>query len=113
MRCERIGELLPGLVDDSAMGGRFIRAHVRSCLRCQAELAQYRRLRRTARSLEREVWVPPADLFDTILAGIERAGDRTARRTRRVAVYFGGVAATAAGAAGALLLTRRTRPRTS
>jgi hypothetical protein len=112
VRCDRVGELLPGLVDDSALGGRFLRAHVRSCLRCQAELAQYRRLRRTARSLEREVWVPPVDLLDAILVRLERAGDRTANRTRRVAVYLGGVA-TAVGAAGALLLTRRARPRTS
>jgi hypothetical protein len=113
VRCDRVSDLLPGLVDDSAVGTRFIRAHVRSCLRCQAELAQYRRLRRTARALEHDPWVPPADLLDSILAGIERVGDRTAARTRRAAVYVGGVAATAVGAAGAVLLTRWARPRTS
>jgi len=97
---------VPALVDGSSVANRFTRAHVTRCLRCQAELAQYRWLRRTARSLEQERWVPPADLLDTVLAGLERAGDRTAARTRRAFVYAGGMAATAAGAAGALLLTR-------
>ena len=109
MRCERMRDLIPGLVDGSSVANRLTRAHVSRCLRCQAELAQYRRLRRTARGLEPERWLPPADLLDTVLAGIERAGDRTAARTRRALVYAGGMAATAAGAGAALLLTRRAR----
>ena len=110
MRCERVRELVPGLIDGSSVANRVTRAHVNRCLRCQAELAHYRRLRRTARSLEHERWVPPADLLDAVLAGLERAGDRTVARTRWAAVYVGGMAATAAGAAaGAVLLTRRTR----
>jgi len=101
---------VPGLVDGSSVANRLTRAHVNRCLRCQAELAHYRRLRRTARSLEQERWVPPADLLEAVLAGLERAGDRTVARTRRVAVYVGGMAATAVGAAaGAVLLTRRAR----
>ena len=111
MRCERVRDLVPGLVDGSSVANRLTRAHVNRCLRCQAELAQYRRLRRTARSLEQERWLPPADLLDAVLAGLERAGDRTAARTRRALVYVGGITATAAaaGAAGAVLLTRRAR----
>jgi len=109
VRCERVRDLVPGLVDGSSLANRFTRAHVNHCLRCQAELAQYRRLRRAARSLEQERWVPPADLLDAVLAGLERAGDRTAARTRRALVYAGGMAATAAGAGAAVLLTRRTR----
>ena len=109
MRCERVSDLVPGLVDGSSVANRFTRAHVNRCLRCQAQLAQYRRLRRTARSLEQENWVPPTDLLDAVLAGLERAGDRTAARTRRVLVYAGGLVATAAGAAGAILLSRRAR----
>jgi hypothetical protein len=101
---------VPGLVDGSSVAHRITRAHVNRCLRCQAELAQYRRLRRAARSLEQERWVPPPDLLDAILAGLERAGDRTAARTRRAIALAGGMAATAAGAAaGAVLLTRRAR----
>jgi hypothetical protein len=109
VRCERVGDLVPGLVDGSSVANRFTRAHVNRCLRCQAQLAQYRRLRRTARSLEQEHWLPPADLLEVVLAGLERAGDGTAARTRRVLVYAGGMAATAAGAAGAVLLSRRAR----
>ena len=111
MRCERVRELLPGLVDGSAVAGRLTRAHLGRCLRCQAELAQYRRVRRAARSLQAERWTGPADLLEAVLAGLERASERTADRSRRLAVYLGGVAATAAAAAGAgaLVLTRRAR----
>ena len=110
MRCERVSDLLPGLVDGSGVASRLTRAHLGRCLRCQAELAQYRRVRRAARGLEAERWTGPADLLEAVLAGLERAGDRTADRTRRLAVYLGGAAATAAAAgAGALVLTRRGR----
>ena len=113
MRCERVRDLVPGLVDGSSVANRLTRAHVNRCLRCQAELAQYRRLRRVARSLEHDTWPGPPDLLDAVLTGLERAGDRTAAHTRRAAMYVGGLLATAAGAAGAVVLTRRARPRTS
>ena len=111
MRCERVSDLLPGLVDGSAVASRLTRAHLSRCLRCQAELAQYRRVHRAARSLQAERWTGPADLLEAVLAGLERASERTADRSRRLAVYLGGVAATAAAAAGAgaLVLTRRAR----
>jgi anti-sigma factor RsiW len=110
VRCERISDLLPGLVDGSTVASRLTRAHLGRCLRCQAELAQYRRVRRAARSLQAERWTGPADLLEALLAGLERAGDRTADRTRRLAVYLGGAATAAAAAgAGALVLTRRGR----
>jgi hypothetical protein len=115
VRCELVSDLLPGLVDGSTVATRLTRAHLGRCLRCQAELAQYRRVRRAARSLHTERWAGPADLLEAVLAGLERASDRTAARTRRLGVYLGGVAATAAGAAaaGAIVLTRRTRARAS
>jgi len=110
VRCERVSDLLPGLVDGSTVASRLTRAHLGRCLRCQAELAQYRRVRRAARSLQAERWSGPADLLEAVLAGLERAGDRTADRTRRLAVYLGGAATAAAAAgAGALVLTRRGR----
>ena len=110
MRCERVRDLVPGLVDGSSVANRLTRAHVNRCLRCQAELAQYRRLRRTARSLEQERWVPPADLLDAVLAGLERAGDRTAARTRRaVAVRRRDGGHRRRRPPGAVLLTRRAR----
>ena len=112
MRCERVSDLLPGLVDGSAVASRLTRAHLSRCLRCQAELAQYRRVRRAAHSLQAERWTGPADLLETILASLERAGERTADRSRRIAMYLGGAAAATAAAAagaGAVVLTRRGR----
>jgi hypothetical protein len=110
VRCERVSDLLPGLVDGSTVASRLTRAHLSRCLRCQAELAQYRRVRRAARSLQTERWTGPADLLEAVLAGLERASERTADRGRRLAVYLGGAAATAAAAgAGELVLTRRGR----
>ena len=68
-------------------------------------------LRRTARSLEpSRVGRPRPTCSTPILAGIERAGDRTAARTRRVAVYLGGVAATAAAAGGRRLRSSPAAP---
>jgi anti-sigma factor RsiW len=110
MRCEDVSQALPEIVDGAATADLALRRHVDSCLRCQAELAQYRRVRRAARSLQAERWTGPVDLLEALLAGLERAGDRTADRTRRLAVYLGGAATAAAAAgAGALVLTRRGR----
>lgn len=111
MQCDQIRELLADAVDETTALDAVASRHVGSCLRCQAELAQYRRVRRAARSLQAERWTGPADLLEAVLAGLERASERTADRSRRLAVYLGGVAATAAAAAGAgaLVLTRRAR----
>ena len=102
MRCDEVSELLAGAVDGSAvLDGRTAR-HVGSCLRCQAELAQYRRLLRTLRSLRQEPVPVPADLSALVAARLD-AGARGAPWTRRVA-YAGALAATAAGAVGAVAL---------
>ena len=46
MRCDEVTALLPALVDGEPVGFEAER-HVETCLRCQAELARYRRLLRT------------------------------------------------------------------
>ena len=48
MRCEEVARLLPDAVDDPAASPfpADLKAHVETCLRCQAELARYRRLLR-------------------------------------------------------------------
>ena len=69
------------------------RDHVETCLRCQADLVQYRRLLRTLRSLRTEVLQPAPGLLPEILAGIEHAGERHAIRAvlhGRRAAYIGG-----------------------
>ncbi len=114
MRCEAIAESLPGVVDGSARLDRAERRHVEQCLRCQAELAQYRKLLRAMRLLRTDVGTVPDGLVGTILAHVESAGERSAVRAtlsgRRVA-YLGGIAAaaTAAGAGAAIVLVSRGR----
>ena len=85
-----------------------MRRHVERCLRCQAELVQYRKLLRALHQLRTEVLEPAPGLLTDILANLEAAGERRAIRsllTGRRAAYVGGIAAAtaAAGAAGAIV----------
>lgn len=114
MRCDEIVETLPGVVDGSSRLHRSERRHVERCLRCQAELAQYRKLLRAMQALRTEVAPPPPGLLGELLAGIEAAGERGAVRatlTGRRAAYLGGIAAAtaAAGAGAAIVLVSRGR----
>ena len=112
-RCASVAEELAAAADGTTTLGDGARRHVESCLRCQADLVQYRRLLRTLRTMRTEVLDPGPGLLSDILATIELAGERHAIRAvlhgRRVA-YLGGIAAaTAAGAAGAIVLATRSR----
>ena len=109
-RCDKLAETLAGAADGSVVLDADEQAHVDTCLRCQADLAQYRRVLKAMRTMRSEVLRPPPGLFADIVAGLESAGERQVLRSmitgRRVA-YIGGIAAaTAAGAAGALLAAR-------
>jgi hypothetical protein len=111
--CEELSEALAATVDGDARLGRAERRHVERCLRCQAEVVQYRKLLRAMRQLRTEVIEPAPGLLAEILAGIEEAGERHAIRSvlsgRRIAYLGGLAAATAAGAAGALVFATRSR----
>lgn len=113
--CESIAGALPGIVDGLTVADVDTRRHVEVCLRCQAELAQYRRLLRALHQLRTEVLEPAPGLLAEVLASLEAAGERRAMRnllTGRRAAYVGGIAAaTAAGAAGAIVLASRARHR--
>ncbi|MHB8665837.1 MAG: anti-sigma factor [Acidimicrobiales bacterium] len=100
MQCEDISGLLAGVVDGSAVLDPRSSAHVGGCLRCQAEVAQYRRLLRTLRQLRDDPVAVPADLPALVLARLDHPNSPWARR----AAYAGALAATAAGAAGAIVL---------
>jgi hypothetical protein len=110
--CEAIAEALPGIIDGVAVADLRVARHVEGCLRCQAELVQYRRLLKALHQLRTEVLEPSPGLITDILAHLEHAGERGAIRSlltgRRVA-YVGGIAAAtaAAGAAGAIVLVTR------
>lgn len=115
MRCDDIVDLLPGVADGTAAVDRGIERHVESCLRCQAELVQYRKLLKALHTLRTQVLEPAPGLLTDILAGLEAVGERRAIRSMlqgRYVAYAGGIAAaTAAGAVGAFLLANRARGR--
>ena len=115
MRCDHVAEMLPELVDGNGRAGPRVLGHVETCLRCQAELAQYRRLLRALRQLRTEVLEPAPGTVAGILAGLGEAGERGAVRSLLVgrrAAYVGGIAvATAAAGAGAIVVASRGRRR--
>jgi anti-sigma factor RsiW len=116
LSCEVVAEHLPRIVDGSLAPDLGVVRHVDGCLRCQAELVQYRKLLKALHQLRTEVLEPAPGLLTDILASLEEAGERRAVRSLvrgRRAAYLGGLAAAsvAAGAAGAIVLASRARSR--
>ncbi len=115
MQCEQVHEALPEIVDGGKDAAPAIVDHVQECLRCQAELVQYRRLLKALHSLRTEVLEPAPGTLTGILAHLEAAGERGAIRSLlhgRKAAYVGGIAvATAAAGAGAIVLLGRGKRR--
>ncbi len=113
MQCDDLADVVAGMHDHSAVADEPARAHIDTCLRCQAELVQYRRLARTMHSLKDLQARPGAGLDEEILHVLDdpellRSNARTSRR----AAYLSGLAAaTAAGAAGAIVIASRARSR--
>ena len=115
--CAEVAELLPSAVDGGVERRRLdrrISRHVEQCLRCQAELAGYRRLLRVLHDLRTEVLLPPPGAVAGCLAALAGAGERKAGAallSGHRGAYVGGiaVAATAAGAGAALVLATRKR----
>ena len=112
--CEALADVLPGVVDGTSSLERSDRRHVERCLRCQAELAQYRKLLRAMQSLRTSPIAVPTGLVTEVIAHLEAAGERRAVRatlTGRKVAYIGGIAAaaTAAGAGAAIVLVTRGR----
>lgn len=115
MQCDEMVEDLAMVADGTVRLRRPQRRHVEHCLRCQADLAQYRKLLRSLHSLRHEVVVPGAEVLADILAGLEGASVGQGHAIRSIlsgrrAAYLGGLAAaTAAGAVSAIVFTTRTR----
>jgi len=81
-------------------------AHVGSCLRCQAEVAAYRRVIATMRAMRHDRLVPPTTALDAALGALHMGGSDAAPAWAVRAAYVGGI--TAASAAGVLVwITRR------
>ncbi len=114
MQCEQVAELLPGLID-SVERDVDVEAHVESCLRCQAEVARYRKLLRAMTLLRTRYLEPsPSALVQTLAAleaDLERGVARATLSGRRLA-YAGAIGGTVATAATVAALVARNRRRT-
>jgi hypothetical protein len=89
---------------------RRVRSHVAVCLRCQAEVARYRRLRRNLRALRDQPIDPGPALSAEILAALDAgwAAPRASRIALRSLACVGGISvATAAGAGMLVWMSRR------
>jgi anti-sigma factor RsiW len=113
VRCDQVSPSLSAVADGTAELSADAWAHVEHCLRCQAEVVQHRRVLRAVHSLRNEVLEPAPGLLTDVLAALEEAGERQAVRSlvrRHRLAYVGGLAAaTAAGAAGAIVIASRSR----
>jgi anti-sigma factor RsiW len=116
MQCDDIARILPEAVDGGVAVEDSVQRHIDSCLRCQAELARYRKMLRGLHLLRTRYLEPAPGLVAQTLALIEEAGEREARRAilsgRRIAYASAiGGAAVAAGAAATVVIVHRARRR--
>lgn len=116
MQCDDVARVLPAAVDGGVALDLSMQRHVESCLRCQAEVARYRKMLRGLQLLRTRYLEPAPGLVAATLAAIEVAGERHAVRSvisgRRIA-YAGAIggAAIAASATAAALIVHHTRRR--
>jgi anti-sigma factor RsiW len=114
MQCEDVARLLPETVDGNNPVDLSVQSHIEACLRCQAELARYRRMLRALQQLRTRYLEPSPTLLAQTLASLEEVGERQAMRSllsgRRLA-YAGAIggAAAAAAATTAVLMARSRR----
>jgi len=112
VQCETISLELAGAADGRSSLSTDTERHVDTCLRCQAEMAQYRKLLRALTSLRGQLVIPDDQLLEDILRSL-RPGAEVTRLHRitprnRKAAYIGGIAAAAtAGAAGAIVIASK------
>jgi hypothetical protein len=116
VQCDEVARILPEAVDSGAAVELSVQRHIDTCLRCQAELARYRKMLRGLQLLRTRYLEPAPGLLAQTLAAIEVAGEREARRAilngRRLA-YAGAIggAAVAAGTAATVMIVHRARRR--
>jgi len=115
--CDDVARLLPEAVEQNTGVDLAVQRHIDHCLRCQAELARYRKMLRGLHLLRTRYLEPAPGLLAQTLAALEEAGEREARRAilsgRRLAYAgaLGGAAVAAAGAATAAVIVHRARRR--
>lgn len=116
MRCDDVALLLPEAVDGDTPVALPVQRHVESCLRCQAELARYRRMLRGLQLLRTQYLEPVPGVLSQTLAAIGEASEQRAirsllsgRRMAYVGAVGGALAAATATTAAAVLLARAKR----
>jgi anti-sigma factor RsiW len=116
VRCDDVALLLPEAVDGDAPVALPVQRHVESCLRCQAEVARYRRMLRGLQLLRTQYLEPAPGVLSQTLAAIGEASEQRAirsllsgRRMAYVAGVGGALAAATATTAAAVLLARAKR----
>src|SRR5262249_27841589 len=107
VRCEDVALLLPAAIDANEAVDLPVQRHIETCLRCQAELARYRRMLRGLQHLRTQYLEPTPGLLTATLAAIEEASERRAIRS----VLTGKRLAYAGAIGGALPAPRAAAPR--
>ena len=104
---DAVGQIAAGETDLDPQAA----AHVSGCLRCQAEVAAYRRVLRLMRAMRDDDTAVPAGSLADLLEALDMAGEDglapAAGSWAVRAAYVGGI--TAAGAAGVLVWFSRRR----
>lgn len=107
-KCDAVARFLPAYVAGEQELDPSTLAHVAECLRCQAEIARYRRMLRALHSLRLDREPTPTGLLGSILADLEeqpRAG-----RLWLLAASLGPAVGVVAATAALVWLGRRRGP---
>ena len=106
-RCTVVRMRLPG-VDSVDQLGERLATHVETCLRCQAEAARYRTLRRQLGALSRRELAAPATLVPSVVVRIAREEAQTMMDPRvglrRAAVAISAAAGAAVAATAGTII---------
>ena len=107
MQCDELSLVLAEVAESGVLP-LAVGRHVESCLRCQAELAQYRKIRRAMSQLVGEIVQPSDDLLSELLEAVRPPAEVHRLRPGRRRAYIAAAATAAtAGAAGAIVLASR------
>lgn len=96
-RCAVVRVRLPGVDSADELGDRLA-GHVETCLRCQAEVARYRTLRRRLGALSRDLMTAPVTLVPSVAARLT-TDEPEASQDLRVGLRRAAVAVSAAAGA--------------
>ena len=109
VQCEDVSLLLAEAVEPNAVLAFPASSHLESCLHCQAELVQYRKLSRALKGLRNHHLDPESEFLAELLDALRPpAPVHKLHPEGRRRAYIGGIAAAAtAGAAGAIVIASR------